>query len=144
MKDTREIEKQIQRIKTALAEKRASIQDFETLIGEKVEGELWGFSEKALEKAVWDSFFYLERNKDCLEEEPLTSHRRLVGRVIVLFKKTWRTLFRPYSKMILKRQNRFNRELIQLLLASLLRIEKIKERLDALEAKAEILREKQD
>jgi hypothetical protein len=143
MKDSREIEKQIQKIKIALAEERESIQDFETLIGERIKGELWGLSEKALEKAAWDSFFFLERNKDCLEEERIISPRRLVGRMIVLFKKAWRALFRPYSKIILQRQNRFNRELIQIHLANLLRIEKMKERIDAFEAKEQAPRDGQ-
>jgi len=99
MKNAREIEKQIQKIKTALAEERESIEDFETLIGERIDGELWGLSEKALEKAAWDSFFFLERNKDCLEEEPVTSHRKYVGMVIVLFKKIFRALMpRRYSR----------------------------------------------
>lgn len=136
MKNAREIEKQIQKIKTALAEERESIQDFEALIGERIEGELWGLSEKALEKAAWDSFFFLERNKDCLEEEPVTSHRKYVGVVIVLFKKVFRALMRPYAKTILARQCRFDRELIQIQLANLLRLEKIQGRIAALEARA--------
>ena len=134
MKNAREIEKQIQKIKTALAEERESIEDFETLIGERIDGELWGLSEKALEKAAWDSFFFLERNKDCLEEEPVTSHRKYVGMVIVLFKKVFRALMRPYAKTILARQCRFDRELVQIQLANLLRLEKIEKRMAALEA----------
>lgn len=145
MKDSREIEKQIQKIKTALAEKREAIQDVEALSGEKIEGELWGLSEKALEKAAWDSFFFLEKNKDCLEEGPITSRRRLVGRVIILGKKVWRALMRPYAKMILERQSRFDRELVQFQLANLLRMEKMKEKLEALAAKAPpVTQEKQE
>jgi len=134
MKNAAEIEKQIQKIKSALAEERESIEDFETLIGERIQGELWGLSDKALEKAAWDSFFFLERNKDCLEEEPVVSHRKFYGPVIVVFKKVFRGLMRPYAKMILMRQSRFDLELIQLQLANLLRLEKIEKRLAALEA----------
>ncbi len=135
MEDIRELERQIQKIKTALAEEQESIQDLETLIGERIKGEIWGLGEKPLEKAAWDSFFFLEKNKDCLEEEPITSRRRLAGRIIILGKRIWRALMRPYARMILERQRRFDRELVQLQLANLLRLEKMKERLDALAAK---------
>ncbi len=135
MTDSQEIERQIQKIKAALAEKRASIEDLETLIGENLEGELWGLGEKSLEKAAWDSFFFLDRKTGNLEDEPITSERRMIGPLIVLAKKIWRALFRPYSRMILERQNRLNREFVRLELANLLRIEKLKERLEALERK---------
>jgi hypothetical protein len=144
MENTREIEKQIQKIKTSLAEEIESIQDLETLIGERIQGELWGLSEKALEKAAWDSFFFLERNKDCLEEEPLASHRKYVGPAIVFFRKVFRALMRPYTKLILARQSRFDRELIQIQLANLLRLEKIEKRVAGLETRALTSRTEQD
>jgi hypothetical protein len=135
MEDTRELEKQIQKIKAALAEEWESVPDLETLIGERIKGELWGLGEKPLEKAAWDSFFFLEKNKDCLEEEPITSRRRFAGRIIIFGKRIWRALMRPYTRMILERQSRFDRELVQLQLANLLRLEKMKEKMEALEAK---------
>lgn len=134
MKDIQEIESQIQKIKSALADERESVQDLETLIGQRIEAELWGLSKKELEKEAWDSFFFLEKNKDCLEEEPIVSHRKLSGAVIVLYKRVLRALLRPYTKTILARQVRFNRELVRLHLANILRLEKIEERVAALEA----------
>jgi hypothetical protein len=133
MKNTQEIESQIQKIKSALADERESVQDLEALIGQRIEVELWGLSKKELEKEGWDSFLYLERNKDCLEEEPIVSHRKYTGPGIVFFKRIFRRLMRPYTKMVLARQRRFNGELIRLNLASLLRLEKIEERVAALE-----------
>lgn len=133
MNDAAELEKQIQRLKAALAEKRAKAEDLESLVGERVEVELWGLGEKALEKAAWDSFFYLDRTTASREEPPLTSPRRVVGPLLVLAKKTWRALFRPYTRMIFERQNRLNREFVRLELANLLRLEKMRQRLDALE-----------
>jgi hypothetical protein len=134
MKETREIESQIQKIKSILADEKASIQDLEALIGQRIRAELWGLSKKELEKEGWDSFLFLERNKDCLEEDPIISHRKYVGAGIIIFKRIFRRLMRPYTKMILARQVRFNGELIRLLLASLLRLEKIEARVAALEA----------
>ena len=134
MKNIQQIESQIQKIKTALADERESVEDLETLIGQRIEAELWGLSKKELEKEAWDSFYILEKNKDCLEEEPIVSHRKLSGAVIVLYKKVLRALLRPYTKTILARQVRFNRELVRLHLANILRLEKIEERVVALEA----------
>jgi hypothetical protein len=50
---------------------------------------------------------------------------------------------RPYTKMILERQSRFNRELIRFHLANLLRLEKIEERIAALEARTPASRTEQ-
>jgi len=133
MKNIQQIESQIQKIKTALADERESVEDLETLIGQRIEAELWGLSKKELEKEAWDSFYILEKNKDCLEEEPIVSHRKLSGAVIVLYKRVLRALLRPYTKTILARQVRFNRELVRLHLANILRLEKIEERVVALE-----------
>jgi hypothetical protein len=143
MKNTQEIEKQIQEIKAVLAEEKDSIQDLETLIGQRIEVELWGLSKKELEKEAWDSFFVLDRNTDCLKEEPVVSHRTYSGAVIVFSKKIFRSLMRPYTKMILERQSRFNRELIRFHLANLLRLEKIEERIAALEARTPASRTEQ-
>jgi len=143
MKDIREIESQIQKIKAALADERESVQDLETLIGQRIEAELWGLSKKELEKEAWDSFFLLDKNKDCLEEEPIVSHRKFSGAAIVLYKKVLRALLRPHTKTILARQSRFNRELIRLHLANILRLEKIEERVAALEATAPASRTEQ-
>ena len=134
MKNIQEIESRIQKIKSALADERVSIQDLETLIGQRIEVELWGLSKQELQKEAWDSFLFLERNKDCLEEEPIVSHRKFVGAGIVFFKNIFRSLMRPYAKIILARQSRFNRELVRLYLADLLRLEKVEERVAALEA----------
>src|SRR4030043_1918102 len=106
MKNIQQIESQIQKKKTALADERESVEDLETLIGQRIEAELWGLSKKELEKEAWDSFYILEKNKDCLEEEPIVSHRKFSGAVIVLYKRVLRALLRPYTKTILARQGR--------------------------------------
>jgi hypothetical protein len=134
MKNAAEIEKQIQAIKSALATERESVQDLESLIGRRIEAELWGLSKKELEKEAWSSFFVLEKSQDCLEEEPIVSPRKFWGPLIIISKKVLRALIRPYLRMILARQSRFNRELIRIILAIQLRLEKIEERIAVLEA----------
>ena len=135
MKNAQEIESHIQKIKAALAEERESLADLESLIGQRIEVELWGLGRKDLEKESWDSFYLLEKNKDCLEEVPIVSHRKGIGALIVLSKRLFRSLMRPYTKMTLARQARFNRELVRIQWANLLRLQKIEETIAALESR---------
>jgi hypothetical protein len=132
--DWQKIEQEIDRLKRALSQELADIEDIEALAGEKIQVELWGLNEKSLEKAMWDSFLQLERNKDCLAPEKITSHRKIIGAPIVLYKKILRAVLQPYTRTILNRQSRFNAELIQFQLATLLRLEKMRARIDAVEA----------
>jgi hypothetical protein len=74
----------------------------------------------------------------------LASHRKYVGPAIVFFRKVFRALMRPYTKLILARQSRFDRELIQIQLANLLRLEKIEKRVAGLETRALTSRTEQD
>ncbi len=134
--DWQKIEQEIERLKQALSRELADIEDIEALAGESIQVELWGLNEKSLEKAMWDSFLQLERGKDSLAPEKITSHRKIIGAPIVLYKKILGALLRPYTRTILSRQNRFNAELIQFQLASLLRLEKMRKRLDSVEAAA--------
>jgi len=134
MKNDQDINLHIQKIKAALAEERESLADLESLIGQRIEVELWGLGRKDLEKESWDSFYLLEKTRDCLEEEPIVSHRKAIGHLIVRSKKFFRSLMRPYTKMTLARQSRFNRELVRIQWAVLLRLQKIEERIANLEA----------
>jgi hypothetical protein len=131
--DWQKIEQEIERLKRALSRELSGIEDIEALAGERIQVELWGLNEKSLEKAMWDSFLQLERNKDCLSPEKITSHRKIIGAPIVLYKKILRAVLRPYTQTILSRQNQFNAELIQFQLATLLRLEKMGQRIDAVE-----------
>ncbi|HCS47518.1 MAG TPA: hypothetical protein DIW61_04390 [Candidatus Aminicenantes bacterium] len=134
MKDTEEIGREIQRLKKTLSEEKENIQAIEELIGGRIKVDLWGLGEKDLEKMTWESFSFLERNKDCLAPTPITSHREYVGGIIVAAKKALRALTRWYAELILRRQKEFDGELIQILLAMLLRLEKMNGRIGALEA----------
>jgi len=136
MKNTEEIDREIQRLKKTLSDEKENINAIEELIGGRIEVDLWGLGEKDLEKMTWESFSFLERNKDCLAPTPITSHRKYVGGFIVAAKKTWRALTRWYAESILRRQKEFDRELIQVLLATLLRLEKMNERIGVLETPA--------
>ena len=133
MKDTEEIGREIQRLKKALSDEKENIKAIEELIGGRIEVDLWGLGEKDLEKISWESFSMLERNKDCLAPTPITSHRKYAGGFIVAAKKTIRALTRWYAELILRRQKEFDRELIPILLATLLRLEKMSERIGDLE-----------
>ncbi len=129
-----EIDREIQRLKKELSVKKETVDSVETLIGERIEIDLWGLGERDLEKTMWDSFSFLERNKDCLAPVAITSHRKYIGGIIVAAKKIVRAMARWHVELTMRRQSEFDRELIQILLAMLLRLERMKERISALEA----------
>ena len=57
----------------------------------------------------------LNQKWDSKEEEPITSHRRILGPFIVLAKKILRKMLKPFSNTILLRQTEFNSQLVKLL-----------------------------
>jgi len=160
MESNKEIRQEIQRLKEKLSERKKDIEKIETLIQRKVDREpgLWEFNFNELEEEMWNRFLSmekneeemwncflsLEKNSDCLNMEEIKSSRKMMGWIIVLFKKILRKITTPYSRMILARQSRFNRELIPFFLASVLSLQKIKDRLNVLEARTKKVIENQE
>ncbi|MFQ6081797.1 MAG: hypothetical protein ACE5WD_00370 [Candidatus Aminicenantia bacterium] len=86
---------------------------------------------------------------DCTPRGKIKSHRKIVGVIIILIKKILRRLTKPYSAILLERQNQFNQDLVTFLRRCLLRLQFIENRLInlehkniELEKKEEILKEK--
>ena len=62
---------------------------------------------------------FLNEDIDCRPTAAITSHRRLIGPLIVLFKKLLLKVLRPYTNSLFVRQNRFNEQLVAFHLAIL-------------------------
>lgn len=134
----------LEELRERLSEQKKEIQEFEQLLGQKFEREtgLWEMSEEELEEEMWNRYLFLDRNTDSLPSGDITSARKKLGWAIIFFKKIWRRLTNPYSRMILERQNRFNQETVSFLLAAFLSLQKIKKRIEAFEGLAKSVREK--
>ncbi len=125
----------VSQLKEKLNEEKESLQDVESLVKKKIERDvgLWEYSYDELEHVLFKRFSSLEDKSDCLSTTDISSPRKGIGWFVTLSKKIVKKLTNPYSRMILSRQNQFNKELVPLQLATILSLQKIKDRLNALE-----------
>lgn len=135
MEKKEDIRLTIQNLKFKLSEQKKTIDTLDTLINQKIDRDvdLWEYNDSELDKEIWNRFFSLKKYSDCLSEEMIVSHRKIVGWMIVLIKKIFRKITAPYSKLLLGTQKRFNQELTIFLLAFILRLQMIHKRLAELE-----------
>jgi len=135
----------IAQIKETLGKEKERAADIESLVKKKIERDagLWEYSFDELEQELFQRFTSLEEKKDCLSFPDISSPRKGIGWLIILVKKTLMKITHPYARMVLDRQDQFNRELIPILLASILSLQKIKDRLNAAEGQIKDLLENQ-
>ena len=141
-----EIKQIIAQLRETLSLEREKIESIEKLAGKPIERDagLWEYSFDELEQELFQRFSTLEEKSDCLAFADIPSPRRGIGGIVTVFKRIVRKLTNPYSRMILDRQARFNRELVPIHLATILSIQKIKDRLNALEAHVQKILELQE
>lgn len=125
----------VSQLKERLNEEKESIQDVESLVKKKIERDagLWEYSFDELELELFERFSFLEDKSDCLASSDISSPRKGIGWLITLAKKVLRKITNPYSRMLLSKQNQFNKELVPIHLATILSLQKIKDRLNELE-----------
>jgi len=135
MKSNRKNIKQTgQQQKNKLSNDRKNIKEIDRLSQNKIEGkDIWALNDVELDKEMWNRFLSLDKNSDCLPRGKITSHRKGIGWIIVLLKKILRAITTPYSRLILQKQNRFNREIVDFHLAEYISMQKIKDRINTLE-----------
>ncbi|XXF80659.1 hypothetical protein P2318_13175 [Myxococcaceae bacterium GXIMD 01537] len=70
-------------------------------------------SERPAADAAWPQVLQAPREKkDTRYAEPATSHRPVVGPVLVLAKRTFRGLFQPFINEVMRRQVEFNEAIL--------------------------------
>lgn len=146
MRRNNEIKQEIERLKRKLADEMKAIEKIDILVRKKIERDvgIWEFNYEELEKELWNRFSSLEKNSDCLSFEKIKSPRKKIGWLIVFFKKIFREITKPYSRLMLDKQNRFNQELIPFHLATILSLQKLKDRLNVFEEQAHRIMENQE
>ena len=143
MSNQNDIRDVISRIKESLEEERRKVVDLGALVKTKIERDvgLWEYSFDELESELFRRFTHLEQKQDCLLFPDISSPRKGVGWLITLFKKAVMKVTHPYARLILERQDQYNRELIPILLSTILCLQKIKDRLNAAEGEIQELLE---
>ena len=132
-----ELKEEIARLKDAYGARKDQARSLEELAGGPVRHhypvDLWSLSDSELDNEMGKRLGFLNDDIDCRPAAAITSHRRVIGPVIVLFKKLLLKALRPYTNSLFVRQNRFNEQLVAFHLASFIRLRRIEQRLQRLE-----------
>ena len=140
MKDNNEkeqLKKRIDSWKKELQSQKENIKKIEKLINKQIdydfEVNLWELSEKELDQEMGNRLSMLDEDINFLQLGKITSHRKVLGPLIVGFKKMARKILLPHLKPFFERQIKFNEGVVSFLLASFIRFRSIEQRLKELE-----------
>jgi len=131
------------KLKVDIETERGKIESLDDLVKKQIAREpgLWEYEFDDLSAEMWRRFNTLEKNSDCLSEDQYLPPRRFPAAVVRRLHKLYRAFTLPLSRTILDKRNQFNldqqallnQENIPFSLAILLTLQKIKDRLNALE-----------
>ena len=132
-----QIKQQIGSWKKELKDQKEQIDKVENLINKKIDRNfdvnLWELSEKELDLEMGNRLSMLNEDIDIMRQEKITSHRKVLGLLIVPIKKLARKILLPDVSPFFERQKLFNEGLVAYLLASFIRFRSMEKRLRKLE-----------
>ena len=137
MNDQERVKAEIAELKELYRELRTRSSSIEKLVNRTVDREIdvdfWELSGAEIVNEMWNRLAVLDADADCLPAGPIRSHRRLLGWPIAFGKRILRALTMPYSRMLLEKQNRLNRELVNFHLLTFLKLRDLEKRIRELE-----------
>ena len=148
-----QIIKEINRLKEEIYQQKEKVSDIKGLVKEEIDRDFpvdfWELSERELDNEIGNRLSFLNDDIDTRPDpQSITSHRRILGKPIVLFKRLVMKIAGFYTNTILEKQRSFNEQLVAFLLASFIRfrhnerkIKEILEKLKTLEEDQELLLE---
>lgn len=151
-----QLRKEINRLREELYKQKEKISDIKKLAGKEIDRDfpidLWELSEIELDNEMGNRLSFLNQDIDPRPDaNSITSHRRFLGKPIILFKRMIMKIAGFYTNTILEKQRRLNEQLVVFHLASFIRfrrnerkIEEIREKLKALDEDQELLSEQLD
>ncbi len=137
--------KEIDRLKEEIYRQKEKAADIKELVKEEIHRDFpvnfWELSERELDNEMGMRLSFLNDNIDTRPEaRSITSHRRIIGKPIVLIKRLVLKIAGFYTNTILEKQRSLNEQLVAFHLASFIRfrhnerkIKEILERIKALE-----------
>lgn len=150
------IAKDINRLKEDLYRQKERAANIEALVKKEIDRDfptdLWELSEKELDAEMGDRLSFLNDDIDPRPDpKSITSHRKILGKPIVLLKRLIMKIAGVYTNSLLEKQRRFNEQSVAFHLASFIRFRNneknlkiIEEKLKSLEEDREMLREQLD
>jgi len=132
-----QIKAELARLKEYYQGRKTSLDSLEALANKKIEHHfpvnLWELADSELDGEMGRRLSFLNEDIDCRPSQAITSHRRFIGPLIVLFKRFIAKLLKPYTNTLFVRQNRFNEQLVAFHLASFIRFRRLEEKVRQLE-----------
>lgn len=134
------VAKELQRLKQEIHKQKEYIRDIKKLVNKEIDREfptyLWELSERELDTFLIENLRpILKYPKLRVEENSITSHRKILGKPIVRIKKYFLRIVGPYINKTLDEQTQFNRQSAVLYEALYLRLRHIKEKITQIEKK---------
>lgn len=129
---------ELDRIKEELTQKREQLQTVEQLVKDPIDRDypidLWQLSPRELDAEMGDRLSALNGSIDPRPtSDSITSHRRIIGKPIVMIKKIVMRLFQPAIDTMLEKQRQFNEQAVAFHLASFIRMRQIEQTVKELE-----------
>ncbi len=146
-----EIAEELERIKKEIYQKKKEITNIKELVKDEIDRDfpinLWELSPRELDSQMGTRLSFLNDDIDTRPDEAaITSHRRILGKLIVPVKKIFMRITRFYANTLLEKQRHFNAQLVAFHLASFIRfqhneaqLKKIEEKIAAVEDNQELL-----
>jgi hypothetical protein len=143
--------KEIDRLKEEIYRQKEKAADIKELVKEEIHRDFpvnfWELSERELDNEMGMRLSFLNDNIDTRPEaRSITSHRRIIGKPIVLIKRLVLKITGFYTNTILEKQRSLNEQLVAFHLASFIRfrhnerkIKEILEKIKALEENQELI-----
>lgn len=134
------VAKELQRLKQEIREQKTRIHDIKRLVKKEIDRNfptpVWELSERELDTFLTESLRpILEHPHLRVEENAITSHRKILGKPIVRIKKIFLKIIGPYINKTLDEQTQFNRQSAAFHEALYHRLRQIKEKTSRIEKK---------
>ena len=148
-----QIIKEINRLKEEIYQQKEKVSDIKGLVKKEIDRDFpvdfWELSERELDNEMGNRLSFLNDDIDTRPDpQSITSHRRILGKPIIFFKRLVMKIAGFYTNTILEKQRSFNEQLVAFHLASFIRfrhnerkIKEIREKLKTLEENQELLLE---
>jgi len=140
---------QIELLKQDLFRQKESISSVKELIKQEIDRDfpvdLWALSERELDNEMGERLSFLNDDIDTRpDSSSISSHRKIIGKPIVLIKRLFMRLTRFYTNALMEKQRRFNEQAVAFHLASFIRFRQIEQRLSGIEEKIKSIEENKE
>lgn len=149
MQDKEKIAEQLKDLKEELFHRKEEIDSIKELVKNEIDRDYhidpWELSPRELDNRMGSNLSFLNDDIDTRPDPGIiTSHRKIVGKPIVFFKRLIMKLAGFYTNSILEKQRRFNDRLVAFHLASFIRFKHNEKKLLAIEERIKDFEDNQE